>query len=82
MSIEENHSLANELPEFKDKIHELKKEDRHFHRLFNDYHDVDKEIHRIEAGVENTSDQYLEGLKLQRLNLKDELFGILNSAPA
>ena len=78
----ENHSLANEFPEFKDKIHDLKKEDRHFHRLFNDYHDIDKEIHRIESGAENTSDEYLETQKKQRLSLKDELFGLLNSTPA
>ena len=64
----ENHSLANELPEFKDRIHELKQENMHFHR--------------IESGAENTSDEYLEGLKKQRLSLKDELFAMLNTAPA
>jgi len=78
----ENHSLVNELPEFKERIHELKQSDMHFHRLFNEYHDVDKDIHRIESGAENTSDDYLEGLKKQRLHLKDELFAILNVQPA
>jgi len=78
----ENHSLANELPEFKELIHDLKMSDRRFQGLFNDYHKVDKEIHRIEEGVENTSDTYLEGLKKTRLNLKDELFSILKSAEA
>ena len=81
MSIE-NHSLVNEFPEFKDKIHELKQDDRHFHRLFNDYHDIDKEVHRIENGAENTSDDYLESCKIKRLNLKDDLFKILNATPA
>ena len=78
----ENHSLANEFPEFKDRIHELKQENMHFLRLFNEYHDVDKDIHRIESGAENTSDDYLEGLKKQRLSLKDELFTILNTETA
>lgn len=77
-----NHSLANELPEFKERIHELKIENMHFHKLFNEYHDVDKEIHRIEEGVENTADDYLEGLKKQRLNLKDQLFVMLNTEKA
>lgn len=75
----ENHSLANELPEFKERIHELKIENMHFHKLFNEYHDVDKEVHRIEEGVENTSDDYLESLKKKRLNLKDQLFDMLNA---
>jgi uncharacterized protein YdcH (DUF465 family) len=78
----ENHSLANEFPEFKERIHDLKQENMHFHRLFNEYHDVDKEVHRIESGAENTSDEYLEGLKKQRLSLKDELFKMLNATPA
>jgi len=81
MSIE-NHSLVNELPEFKERIHELKIENMHFHKLFNEYHDVDKEIHRIEKGIENTADDYLEGLKKQRLNLKDQLFDMLNAEKA
>lgn len=78
----ENHSLANELPEHKERIHDLKINNMHFHRLFNEYHDLDKDIHRIEQGVENTSDQYLDGLKLQRLHLKDEMLGMLNALPA
>ena len=78
----ENHSLANEFPEFKDRIHELKQDNMHFLRLFNEYHDVDKDVHRIESGAENTSDEYLEGLKKQRLNLKDELFSMLSAEPA
>lgn len=81
MSIE-NHSLANELPEFKERIHQLKIENMHFHKLFNEYHDVDKEIHRIEEGVETTADEYLDGLKKQRLNLKDQLFDMLNAEKA
>ena len=76
----DRHSLAKELPEFKDKIHELKMNDRHFARLFDDYHDLDHEVIRIEEGVENTSDEYLESLKKQRLHLKDQLYSILKSA--
>ena len=79
MSID-RHSLAKELPEFKEKIHELKMNDRHFARLFDDYHDLDHEMIRIEEGVENTSDEYLESLKKQRLHLKDQLYSLLKSA--
>lgn len=73
----ENHSLANEFPEYKDAIHTLKMSNNHFAKLFEEYHSVDKEIHRIEQGAENTTDEYLEGLKKKRLHSKDELFNIL-----
>lgn len=73
----ENHSLANELPEYKEQIRSLKLSNAHFHKLFERYHDIDKEIHRIEEGLENTSDVYLEDLKKTRLHLKDELYGML-----
>lgn len=76
----ENHSLVNELPELKDQIHELKINNRHFKSLFEQYHTVDKEIHRIEEGVEVSSDEYIEEKKKVRLNLKDELFKMLKVA--
>ncbi|WP_082305727.1 MULTISPECIES: DUF465 domain-containing protein [unclassified Pseudoalteromonas] len=49
----------------------------HFYRLFKDYHELDHEVIRIEEGVENTSDQYLDNLKLKRLALKHELYTML-----
>lgn len=76
----ENHSLVKELPEYKDQIHNLKMENRHFAKLFNAYDEVDHEIIRIEEGVENTSDEYVEGLKKKRLQLKDEMFDMLKAA--
>ncbi|MEE4245989.1 MAG: YdcH family protein [Kangiellaceae bacterium] len=76
----DRHSLAKELPEYKDKIHDLKMNNAHFAKLFDEYHDVDNEVIRIEEGVENTSDEYLEGLKKNRLNLKDQLFSMLKAA--
>lgn len=78
----ENHSLANEFPEHKERIHELKSSDMHFHRLFNEYHDVDKDIHRYESGAQATTDDYLDSLKVQRLSLKDKLLAILVAQPA
>jgi uncharacterized protein YdcH (DUF465 family) len=76
----EKHDLQKEFPEFKNEIHHLKMNDTHFARLFNEYHEVDHEVHRIEQGVENTSDEYLEGKKKERLNLKDNLFIMLKKA--
>ncbi len=76
----DRHSLVKELPEMKDKIHQLKMQDAHFARLFDEYHDIDHAVIRIEEGIENTSDEYLEELKKKRLFLKDNLFDLLKKA--
>lgn len=75
----EKHDLIHELPEYKDRIHSLKMSNRHFSHQFEKYHEIDHEIHRVEEGIETTSDEYLEELKKKRLALKDELFSMLKS---
>lgn len=81
MSIE-NHNLHHEFPQHKERIHELKMNDRHFARFFEEYHDVDREVRKIEEGAEAASDQRLETLKLRRLKLKDDLLAILETESA
>lgn len=76
----EKHDLIHELPEFKERIHELKLNDKHFLKLFEKYHETDHEVKRIEEGVETPSDEYTEELKKTRLNLKDKLFNIIKAA--
>jgi uncharacterized protein YdcH (DUF465 family) len=76
MSIEK-HDLIHELPEYREQIHDLKMNNHHFARLFDEYHEVDHEVRRIEEGVENTSDEYLEDRKKARLHLKDQLYDML-----
>lgn len=69
----EKHDLHHEFPEFHDAIHALKVSDAHFAALFDQYHQINREVQRIETGVENTSDAYLEQRKKERLHLKDTL---------
>ncbi|MGD8514682.1 MAG: DUF465 domain-containing protein [Granulosicoccaceae bacterium] len=76
----EHHHLANEFPEFRDRIHELKLSDAHFAKLYEEYEELDKEIIRIEEEIETPSDAYTEELKKKRLLLKDELFSILKKS--
>ena len=78
--LSEKHDLVHELPEHRDTIHNLKMTNNHFARLFDHYHEVDHEVHRIETGVENTSDDYLEERKKARLHLKDELYRMIQQA--
>jgi uncharacterized protein YdcH (DUF465 family) len=73
------HDLVHEFPEFRQKIHYLKLSDQHFARLFSQYHEKDHEVHRIETGAENASDDYLEERKKERLHLKDQLYAILKA---
>ena len=79
MSVEK-HDLVHELPEYREKIHDLKMNNAHFARLFEQYHEVDHAVHRVESGAEVTSDEYLEGLKKKRLMLKDRLYAMLKKA--
>lgn len=76
----ENHSLINEFPEMRDRIHRLKMTDHHFARLFSEYDAVEHSVHRIEVGAQVTSDEVLEDLKKQRLKLKDEIYALLKKA--
>jgi len=76
----EKHDLVHELPEHRETIHNLKMTNNHFAKLFDEYHEVDHEVHRIETGIENTSDDYLEERKKVRLHLKDELYRIIQQA--
>ena len=72
--------LAQEFPEFKDQIHTLKMQDAHFSRLFEEYHTVNREVHRAEQEIETLSDEAMETLKKKRLALKDQLFALLQKA--
>lgn len=74
----EKHDLHHEFPQFEEKIHDLKMNDNHFKKLFNEYEDLNHKIH----GVESTgvfSDDELNTMRSRRLHLKDELYEMLKS---
>lgn len=75
----EHHDLQHDFPEFHERIHVLKTSNTHFARLFDEYHEVDREVRRIEQEVETPSDVYTEDLKKRRVKLKDELYGMLRA---
>ena len=76
----EKHDLVHELPEHRDAIHTLKMNNAHFARLFDEYHEVDHEVHRIEDNIETPSDEYTTERKAKRLALKDELLKMIQEA--
>ncbi|MBO6757717.1 MAG: YdcH family protein [Roseibium sp.] len=71
------HELHEEFPDKTDAIHALKLSDAHFARLFDEYHTINREIHRVEAEIEPTSDAVLEDFKKKRLHLKDQIAAML-----
>ena len=77
-----HHDIATEFPELSDRIHVLKTGDANFARLFDEYHQIDKQVARIEQEIEPTSDDHADALKRQRLQLKDQLFDMLRATPA
>ena len=64
----------------RDLITRLKQEDAHFARLADEYHEVNRQVHRIDAETEAASDERTEDLKKQRLSLLDTLTGIVSKA--
>jgi uncharacterized protein len=73
----EKHDILHEFPELKEKIHALKVSDLHFRKLFDEYHEIDHQIHSIETGAEVAADDHLTKLRKERLHLKDSLYAIL-----
>lgn len=74
----ESHDLVHEFPEYKERIHQLKMENAHFARLFEEYDDLDHELRRIQQEIETPSDEVVETFKKKRLHLKDELLAMIN----
>jgi uncharacterized protein YdcH (DUF465 family) len=74
----EKHDLHHEFPELSEKIHALKVSDNHFKKLFDEYHDVNNQVHSIETGAMVTADETLDKLRTHRVYLKDELYRLLN----
>ena len=71
------HELAEEFPESVDKIHDLKMGNAHFAKLADAYHQLNREIHRHETGVEPVSQTYETELRKNRMRLKDDIAAML-----
>jgi len=76
----EHHDLIHEFPEHRERIHNLKMEDAHFARLFDEYHQVTKDVERMESEIEAVCTQTEEAAKFKRLQLKDKLYKMLQAS--
>lgn len=71
------HELSEEFPEQRERISVLKQENAHFARLAEEYHSVNRSIHRMETRVEPAGEETEENLRKRRLALKDEIAALL-----
>lgn len=74
------HELIEEFPGRADAIHALRAANAHFAKLADEYHEVNRTLHRMETNVEPADDFTMENLKKQRLRLVDELAKMLHDA--
>ena len=73
------HELSADFPEYADRISELKQSDAHFARLLEEYHEVNRSVHRAETNVEPRDDARETDLRKRRAALKDELYALLRA---
>lgn len=74
------HELHEEFPDLADKMTALKASDPHFAKLYDQYHEVNRAVHRAETNVEPTDQFGEEDLRKERAHLKDELYRMLTAA--
>jgi len=73
------HELAEEFPSHTDEMSALKGNDAHFARLFDEYHKVNRAIHRAETNIEPIDQMAETDLRKTRAKLKDEIWAMLNA---
>lgn len=74
------HELAEEFPDQVEKIHELKTSDAHFARLMDEYHEINRAVHRAETGIEPMEDLAEGEMRKKRMHLKDQIASMLAKA--
>ncbi|OYU20157.1 MAG: hypothetical protein CFE34_01655 [Rhodobacteraceae bacterium PARR1] len=74
------HELHDEFPDQAQAIHALKAKDAHFARLLEEYHYVNRAVHRAETRVEPVSAEAESALRHKRMRLKDDIWKALQAA--
>ena len=72
------HELHEEFPEYDAKIADLKANDAHFARLAEEYHAINRAVHRAETNVDPVEALAEVEMRKKRGALKDELYRMLS----
>lgn len=75
----QNHDVYHEFPEYADRIDNLRTHNLDFARLVDAYTEINREVIRIEQGIEPRDHYYFEELKKKRLVHKDLLYRMLQT---
>jgi len=75
----DHHDLVHEFPEHREKIHQMKMDNTHFAKLFDEYDELNRKIETTEKNDIPITDEHAEEMKKQRLALKDQLYAMLTA---
>lgn len=76
------NDLAEDFPDKADRIHRLKTSNNRFARLYDEYNELNRTIHRVETRMEPKPDEVEEELKRRRLQIKDEIMAMIDAENA
>jgi uncharacterized protein len=66
-------------PEYRDIIQQLREENPHFAKIFEDHEELDREICQLEQDPVNYLQNDIEVKKRKKLRLKDEMYRLLRA---
>ena len=71
------HELHEEFPQYADRISALKSSDSHFAKLAQDYHKINRAVHRAETLLEPVEELTEIQMRKERAALKDQIYAYL-----
>ena len=72
-----NKKVKNMFPEYREHIQQLREDNPHFARMFEQHEELDQEICLLEQDPVNLINSNIEGLKRRKLKLKDDMYRLL-----
>ena len=75
--LSEHHDIDNEFPEFHEKLESLVSADPDFAKQVATHDQLDNEIRELEERGQPIADESIEAMKLQRIELKDQIYARL-----
>lgn len=76
------HDIHEDFPNDAEVIHALKASDAHFAKAMEEYHEINRAVHRAETRVDVIDEAAEVELRKQRSHLKDEIARKIAAAKA
>ncbi|MFN4058155.1 MAG: YdcH family protein [Roseinatronobacter sp.] len=73
------HELGEEFPDAISLMQRLKLDDAHFARLADEYHEINRAIHRAETLVEPVAEHVESDMRRTRMALKDQIARMISA---